>query len=349
MNILPFILLGQYWQWTEPAEYHHACVRVTCQDRNETSAGSGIQIEYGKLKGVLTASHINYGKPSTVTFSDGTKQFAESTRDKFNHDIAFIFTHNPKLPYIKIARSSPQLNDKLELITFGGPAKDKLRNFQATVTHPLASNQTLTTFKGCVTQGDSGAGILNSNHELVSIQSIGINQPIARSDDHDIFSHGAGANLTCIVDFLNRVQARCYGGVCYPQYNQPEINFYPPSNSQPFQPQPQPSTPEPQTIEIDYNKISEIVFNRIKENLSLFKGDKGDKGERGEKGDSPLINTNNLPPIIVHFEGGETHEVRLGESLTIPKVKMQIEHQDGKVFSQEKPLGEPIRLKLVPQ
>jgi hypothetical protein len=33
----------------------------------------------------------------------------------------------------------------------------------------------------------------------------------------------------------------------------------------------------------------------------------------------------------------------------LPPVKMEIEHADGKVFSQSKPLGEAIRLRLVPQ
>lgn len=33
----------------------------------------------------------------------------------------------------------------------------------------------------------------------------------------------------------------------------------------------------------------------------------------------------------------------------LPPVKMEIHHPDGKVYTQSKPLGEPIRLVLVPQ
>ena len=54
-----------------------------------------------------------------------------------------------------------------------------------------------------------------------------------------------------------------------------------------------------------------------------------------------------LPPVRVQV-GARLIEARVGETIILPPVRMEIQHPNGDVRFQEKPLGGIIAIKLVP-
>ncbi len=105
---------------------------------------------------------------------------------------------------------------------------------------------------------------------------------------------------------------------------------------------------EPQPIEIDYDLLAAALIEHYEDRL---RGPRGPPGEAGQVDYQQLANqvVAQLPPIYVDFSGGGSQTVGLGQTLVIPPVRMEIEYpEDGEVTYQEKPLGIPIRLRLVP-
>lgn len=88
--------------------------------------------------------------------------------------------------------------------------------------------------------------------------------------------------------------------------------------------------------EIDYNKLATMIIGRMKADASFrgAKGATGDTGNNGSNGENPTLDYNKLVAEIIK---------------RLPPVRMEIQHLDGSVKFQEKPLGEVIAIKLVPK
>ncbi len=56
---------------------------------------------------------------------------------------------------------------------------------------------------------------------------------------------------------------------------------------------------------------------------------------------------NRLPPVRIQI-GARLIEARIGETIVLPPVRMEIQHPNGDIRFQEKPLGGIIAIKLVP-
>jgi hypothetical protein len=132
-----------------------------------------------------------------------------------------------------------------------------------------------------------------------------------------------------------------------------------------------PATP-PQEVEVqvNYGKIAELVIEKMKENPDTFRGPTGPAGPQGPQGPVGPAGADGLagapgPPgpagkdgasaaplsiLLVDQDGKTAGTISVGSDgvLRLPPVVLQIEHPDGRVYQQAKPLGRPITIKLVP-
>lgn len=263
---------AQTWDWSPPAAHHAAVCRVQSENR----AGSGIYVEYGELRGVLTAAHVTEGQDTQVTFSDGTKATGKSTIDKFGHDVSFIFIDNSAITPVAIANIYPQLGDRVEFVTTGGP-QHRLRMFWATI-RSIGDN--ITEYDCDVLAGDSGGAILNTLGQLVGIQYAG-RFPLTAWP-----AYRGAISVSCkpIRDFLGRV-AKCGPKGCpdkkkNQQYYPPLVPVQKPDGPI-VQPPAQLPVPPPR-LSIDYDKLVEAVLAKI--NLDDLRGPAGPVGPTGETG-----------------------------------------------------------------
>ena len=359
-----------FWQWSPQAPHHAAAVMV----RQGKLAASGVYVTHKGKAGVLTCAHLfKTGDPVSVTFSDGTTTNAEGTVDKFQHDVAWVFATNKNIHPLALAVSAPTRGQRVEFVTYGGPV-DSLRHWYATAAKDGG-------FASYVIPGDSGGAILNANHQVVGIQSVGFQQAGTFRDDNGkvwpLLAGSSSAPTQAIVDFCDRVC--CPQGFCPNPYQQPTppIQLYPPGTQPQPQPQPPPQLPPEVTVEVDYNKLAALVLAEMKRNPEPFRGPAGRDGQNGQDGRNGTNGTNGtdgkpgqdavvdyntlaeqvanrLPPIRVVQEAGKggtplEQSVPLGGTLRLPPVRMEIQHPDGQVYYQEKPLGGVIAIKLVPK
>lgn len=281
------LVTAQFWDWSPPAPHHAAVCRVVSGNR----AGSGIYVEYGNLRGVLTAAHISTGGRATVQFSDGTKATGETLDDKFGHDVAFVFaTHSALLP-TPMARQNPSREDRVEFVVSGGPER-RLRSFWATV-QEVGINATK--YDCDVLSGDSGGGVFNTQGELVGIQAFGQGHKIAGQTAWNAYHGAGGTSCERIRDFLKRISqlGKCGPRGCLRGANPKKgPEYYPPAPlipaqkpdrrpaSQPPVKRQLPSTPP--GLSIDYDKLAKMILAKI--DLEDFRGPAGPPGPVGQTG-----------------------------------------------------------------
>lgn len=189
-------------QWTKPAPHHKAACIVSAGNRT----GSGVYVQAGSVRGVLTCAHLFAGNPQTscVTFSDGAQQCGKYTTDKYQHDVAFVFVTHRTINPLHISRTNPRTGSSVEFVTYGGPRKSTLRHFSATV---QAVGNATTNYTASVVVGDSGGAILNTSRQVVGIQSYG-HQLIGQSGGARVFRGSGGPSLPHIRAFVTRVVQR---------------------------------------------------------------------------------------------------------------------------------------------
>ncbi len=299
---------AQEWDWSPPAKHHEAiCSVMALAETNQGQKtqgwlrGSGVFIEYGELRGVLTVAHAMTGKKVIVEFSNGTKSAADDyTTDKYDHDLAFIFLVTPgSVKPARIAKVSPGPGSRVEIVTTGGP-ETRLRSFWATVKTVDAA---ITEFDCDVLSGDSGGGIFTSANEIMGIQSYGVDK--IATGERWFAARGAGsASCSRIRGFLDRiVKARvgnCGPSGCptplYPSRSRPAGAAWRPAfpGNKPAvvaEPAPKPldsRTPAPPyKVQfgpplVDYDKLAKAVLLQI--DLKALQGPAGPTGPAGRDG-----------------------------------------------------------------
>ena len=298
---------AQEWDWSPPAKHHEAiCSVMALVETNQGQKtqgwlrGSGVFIEYGELRGVLTVAHAMTGKGIIVEFSNGTKSAADDyTTDKYGHDLAFIFLVTPgSVEPARIAEVSPGTGSRVEIVTTGGP-ETRLRSFWATVKTVDAA---ITEFDCDVLSGDSGGGIFTSANEIMGIQAYGV-EKIATSEKWSAFRSAGAASCSRIRGFLDRI-VKARGGNCgpsgcptplYPPRSDPAGEAWRPATpglpaaaaaSKSLQPGLRPPAP-PYKVQfgpplVDYDKLAKAVLLQI--DLKALQGPAGPTGPAGRDG-----------------------------------------------------------------
>lgn len=206
-------------------------------------------MQYGELRGVLTAAHVVEGSTGevTCTWPDGHQDTGSSQTCKFKNDVAFVAVTHPSLSPVQFSLTAPKPGDILELAGYGGPQGD-MRHFAGRVISADKNDGTSgTEIDFCVLNGDSGSGILNEVHEVVAIQSVGIGQAIDRRGNWPVYGRSGSANYASIRGFLDRVGQKigAGGSACGPGGCSPSpggggrggggggiADFYPPKGNQ---------------------------------------------------------------------------------------------------------------------
>lgn len=209
---------SQLYQWSKPAAWHNAAVIV----RAGSSCGSGVYVQHGAAKGVLTAAHVvRDGGQVSVEWRDGKRQPAAGqwVRDKHQADVAFIPITRDDAPCLAVATAEPERGAWLEVLGFGGPGS-QLRHYF--VQYAGATYQQDASANPGPMQGDSGGAILTRDNppRVVSVVSAG-------SDSRGTLNTGQGGSFNAfgelifarpqyVAAFLGRVSTQCGPGGCYP-------------------------------------------------------------------------------------------------------------------------------------
>lgn len=346
------------WEHSPAAPHHQAAVKV----RSGTAAGSGVAVDLGGFQGVLTAAHIfeGTGQGARVTFQDGTTRHGTHTVDATGLDLAWVFVQIP--PSIPTVRLASRTSSRVEFVTFGGPL-NRLRHFWGRTVRDGD-------FQAVVVSGDSGGAILDTQGRLVGIQATG-GPTVATTTDHhgevwDLYGEAHSAPLTGLRRFVQRVRQRwCPDGSCQvaqgpipaTRPGRPQVQPVDPGELYPDQDPVQSPRPSRPSVTVDYERLAQIIVERYQDQLQ---GPQGPAGPRGPSGQDAQVNIQDLaaqvqsqlPPIQVDFLGDgrqvvDRQEVRLGQTLNVPPVRLEVHHQDGRWFYQEQALGQAVTLGLV--
>lgn len=213
---------------------------------------------------------------ATVTWSDGTTTDGTATVDRYNYDIGWVFTAHPTIKPLQVSSTIPQPNERVEFVTYGGP-RQSLRHFYGTLAR---SESQRVWYSANVINGDSGGTILNSQKQVVGVQSVGdrpIKQFTYNGQTWPVYQNGGSAPITPIRSFLDRVRnrvrsnfakrQRCVDGDCQPA--SPSDPIYPPA----------------QELQREYVTREDLEeLKRLIESISLEPGPRGAAGRDGSQG-----------------------------------------------------------------
>lgn len=208
---------NKYWNWSDPSAAHHSAVRVMVEEPNGAKKyASGIYIEYGKLKGVLTVKHLMRDvQDIRVITQNGDISTACSTAwtDRDGHDFSFVTYQNKNLTPLSIAEVGPIPGQRYEIIPLTDSKKkgiSVLRAFYMNCVESLnptgQKSHNLDYYDGYTISGDSGSGILNSKHQVVGIQSAGYEFTGTSIGVKRLHRGSVSSKHTFLVAFLNRLQ-----------------------------------------------------------------------------------------------------------------------------------------------
>lgn len=211
----------QSQNWTPKASHHQAACSIRIQDKQGYRYCSGVYIQAGDIRGVLTCAHAfecdENGCVSDVIvkWADGSVSDTTFTKDRTGADLAFVFTTHPTIKPIGIAGSHLRQGEIVEYLTYGAPSiirtgKAPLRHFASRVTQ---ISSTRTTYDATVIEGDSGGAILRrSSGKLVGIQTEGVPEPggspYAQSNGLKIYRGSRSPSLAVIQQFILRIKAK---------------------------------------------------------------------------------------------------------------------------------------------
>lgn len=240
--------------WSPKAAHHQSVVAIRVEAGNELSYGSGVYIQFGNRRGILTCRHLfdcsQQGckvKSINIKWQDATvTKSLQWTSDKFGHDLTFVFAENPKYKPATVAPANITPGQVVEFASYGGPQEMRLGQHQ--IRHYFASTKTTTpnrtTFDAVIMEQDSGGPVLTKDtHRVVGIQIEGENLK-GQSQGRKVYRGAVAVSLPVIQAFLTRVY-KTYKptGYGYQRYDcptcppspgvvQPGIQFFPRNNVQ---------------------------------------------------------------------------------------------------------------------
>lgn len=358
-----------YWHWTPKAEYHKSICLVEFED----GSGTGFLVSN---RHVATAGHLSDLKRCSLHFESGDTRIGKVVHDSMKginssqHDTMLIeLNAGIDLRLFSIAGRSPEEGEYLEVCGYGGPC-DKLRHFWTRA-------KSATVLESIVLHGDSGGPVLNSRKEVVGIITKGEIHPVGRDRfgkikfqsivaedgkrwtavfpaEHTgiaplrnfgrwVLPHGAIRGLDQIRSERSERQQICPPGVnCTPiQRSQPPITRppQPPITTSPEQP-----SPQPQQVEIDYERLADLVVEKMPKpqrgppgppgpkgeiGLPGPPGPVGPQGERGPKGEPGKPGPKGTVTVIIKSENGDVlyrlEDLRPGTEIDLPLRRRQIE------------------------
>lgn len=375
---------AEAWTWS-PAGAHHAAVcLVTASQGQSQSSGSGCYVALGQLRGVLTARHCLGGQVS-IRWSDGHTSGGEVTTDKNGADCGFIIATHPTIQPLTLSSTEPQPGEWLEFAGFGGP-RNQLRHWwgrYAGVRGRDERGNPFADYSCAVMQGDSGGPIWNQRHEVVGVITVGGGNAFATIGVAQAFSSTGGPAYSVVCDFVARVGQR-YG--CGPSGCGPGAGgssggsswAYPPAPSPTPSPIPTPPTPTPSPApsvpcpgviyQVDYERLASCLLP-LRAADDKLRGADGPAGPTGPAGKCELTAEQTeqlyqrLYAVLIsdpRFRGppgqpgqpGQPDIAQLAAAVAaqLPPVRFQLLDEAGTVSQeQSKPLGEPIRLQLIPE
>lgn len=287
---------GAIWQWSRPARYHGAAVRVICPNG---AAGSGVIVRVrGNRCVVITCEHVVEGNGRVeVRWQDGYASTAQTVITWDAYDVAGLVVDRPPQNYetVPVCASQIPTDAQIEVMGFGGP-DSYLRPYVA----PLytADTPAAIAIDAPSISGDSG-GAMIWDGQLVGVQfgSYTAVTPPEVAGWRLIYPASSKATPQVLQQFLTQVCQRIGG--CEPVWGSPQVDvqvgpspFYPPA--QPSQPLPQDPIAQGPSIEPpsnspncvpcvpDYDKIASEVWARM--DKDKLRGEKGEQGERGPAG-----------------------------------------------------------------
>lgn len=349
---------------------------------------------------VLSCAHIfreeSENRQALVQFPDGEQHWGVSKCVDFHWDQSLIeLTSVPTAQGVCVATANPQPGEQVVALgyAFGREIKQITGSVLKYVSPTSADPGDWFAFSGSTTEGCSGGPIFNGRGELIG--------NLWGTRDADATSVGVmcGRTRRFLLPWNARLEAvqlaQCAGGQCVPLpprtrvapsrvrnvFTGPSIIVAPPVQRSPAttapptnQPNgPGPATPPTVEVQIDYDRIAELVIARMKEDPTPFIGPAGPEGPAGPAGPPWSAGADGLTgapgppgpqgsagkdgasagPLSVVLEDGhgnvaDTISVGSDGVLRLPPVVLQIEHPDGQVYQQAKPLGRAITIKLVP-
>jgi hypothetical protein len=214
------ILGAELWQASPAGPHHQAVVRVLSNGR----MGSGCYVRVSEqLAAVATARHCVGQQPSTIVWADGSRCQGTPCVSRDGADVACLIVDQPPagIQPLPVATEAPQSGTWVEWCGYGGPEKQPW-HWWAYPTGALGRGNALTVYSAAVMAGDSGGPVLDQEHRLVGVVSVGIGEPIKKLDGIPIYRQGAAVAQPYVGSFLSRIAASppnfavggCAGGSC---------------------------------------------------------------------------------------------------------------------------------------
>jgi len=333
-------------------------------------------------------SEAGENRQALVCFQDGEQHCGVSKSIDFHWDQSLIELGTvPSATGVCLARENPRPGERVIALgyAFGREVQQITGNVLKYLSPQPTDQRDWFAFSGVSIEGCSGGPIFNERGELIgnlwgsrSDDATTVGVLCGRTQR---FLLPWNARLEAV-----RL-AQCPGGVCPlprvrtaprtrevyvgPRIRGPATAAPSPATTAPATTAPpavapaEPTPAEPPTsgtvsVELDYDRLAELVVDRMRQDPQFVgpAGPAGPAGPPGPVGPSgpagpPGAAGDSAPPLSVALEdadGNTADIISVGTDgvLRLPPVVLQIEHPNGQVYEQAKPLGRPITIRLVP-
>lgn len=307
-----------------------AIVRVGSRYGRFTDYGTGTIINRrGKTAIVLTCWHTlrDGGAKDVFVVANGRRYHARVLHTDRTWDVAVLQIQDPGITPIAMATTSPIRGQTMILAGLGqgqGNYRQVSGQLQGYRAPQGATNFQWMAVAAGSRDGDSGGPVLYRGRVVGLVST----------------TSGYASYGPCLPRLRMILRA-----VLPPYPNRPGVIVPKPVVVVPVSPSvlPAPVTTDPPTI--DYDKLAEAILKQLDlESLrgpTGLQGLPGNDGQTGDAGPTPAIDIDYLTASVLAKLFDE-------ENPLLPPVVLEIHHPDGKVFTQAKPLGVPLRIRLVP-
>jgi hypothetical protein len=277
-----------------------------------------------------------------------------------------------------LAETNPQVGEEITCLGYSyGRELRRTRGKLLRYTNPPAesTNTDWFTVSGSVDPGCSGGPVVNQRGEVIG--------NLWGTDNEIIVGVSCGRTHRILKPWMQRLlrvrETQFRSGVCVPPRQCAPVYaapvYTPPATTAPRTSAPATSAPvcpdQQINIELDYDKLADLVLAKMSANPEPFRGPVGPAGEPGAQGEQgppgpsgpagapgppgPPGPNGSIgqagsagPSVRLRLSDGTVLSADADGVIPLPPVMMQIEHPDGRIATQSKPLGKPITIKLVP-